>query len=57
MGAIKEAIDYTSVFDYYHINKKVLGKGTFGSVHTGVHKKTGQHVAIKVLTKKMLQPS
>ena len=56
MKAIKEAIGHTSVFDYYDINNKALGKGTFGSVHVGVHKKTGKEVAIKILTKKMLDP-
>ena len=56
MKAIKEAIGQSSVFDYYDISKETLGKGSFASVHAGVHKKTGKVVAIKILSKKNLDP-
>ena len=42
------------MFDYYDINE-TLGEGTSGSVHTGIHKKTGKEVAIKILTKTQME--
>ena len=52
MGAIKDAIGYTDVYDYYDINtNETLGKGTSGSVYTGIHKTTGREVAVKILKK------
>jgi serine/threonine protein kinase len=35
-----------------HMNEE-LGKGSFGEVYKGVHEKTKQQVAIKVLSKKL----
>ena len=32
-----------------------LGEGTFGSVKLGLHLKTGEHVAIKTISKKKLK--
>jgi serine/threonine protein kinase len=39
------------MFDFYEI-KETLGKGKFGLVKSGVHKKTGKKVAVKIMTKK-----
>jgi len=50
---IKEAIGYASLTDYYEV-KEPVGKGKFGTVKLGVHKKTGKKVAIKVMKKKQM---
>ena len=47
---IKEAIGYVKFTDLYEM-KEVIGKGKFGVVNLGIHKKTGQQVAIKILNK------
>jgi serine/threonine protein kinase len=39
------------MFDFYDV-KESLGKGKFGLVKAGVHKKTGKKVAIKIMSKK-----
>jgi serine/threonine protein kinase len=51
MNAIKQAIGYSNLFDYYEI-KESLGKGKFGLVKSAIHKKTGKRVAVKVMSKK-----
>ena len=51
MTAIKKIIGYSNMFDFYEV-KETLGKGKFGLVKAGVHKKTGKKVAIKVMSKK-----
>ena len=51
MDAIKKAIGYSNLFDYYEV-KETLGKGKFGLVKAAVHKKTGKKVAVKVMSKK-----
>lgn len=51
VDAIKKVIGYSSLFDFYEI-KETLGKGKFGLVKTGIHKKTGKKVAVKVMSKK-----
>lgn len=51
MTAIKQAIGYSNLFDYYDI-KETLGKGKFGLVKSAIHKKTGKRVAVKVMSKK-----
>ena len=51
LDAIKKVIGYSSLFDFYEI-KETLGKGKFGLVKTGVHKKTSKKVAVKVMSKK-----
>ena len=51
MEAIKKAIGYSNLFDYYEV-KETLGKGKFGLVKAAVHKKTGKKVAVKVMSKK-----
>lgn len=47
---IKNLIGYASLLDYYDL-KESLGKGKFGTVRCGVHKKSGKRVAIKVMKK------
>jgi len=51
MNAIKKVIGYSHLFDFYEI-QETLGKGKFGLVKSAVHKKTGKHVAVKIMTKK-----
>ena len=47
---IKKAIGYVKFSDLYEM-KEVIGKGKFGVVNLGIHIKTGQQVAIKILNK------
>ena len=47
---IKEAIGYMRFADYYEL-KEVIGKGKFGVVNLGIHKKTQQQVAVKIINK------
>ena len=47
---IKEAIGYMKFTDYYEL-KEVIGKGKFGVVNRGIHKKTQQQVAVKIINK------
>ena len=51
---IKEALGYVKFSDLYEI-KEVIGKGKFGIVNLGIHKKTGKQVAIKVLNKENIK--
>ena len=51
---IKKAIGYVKFSDLYEM-KEVIGKGKFGVVNLGIHKKTGQQVAIKILNKENLK--
>ena len=53
---IKKAIGYTNIEDFYEI-KEDLGRGKFGEVKLGVHKKTGKTVAVKVIKKKDMKMS
>jgi hypothetical protein len=55
VDAIKKVIGYSSLFDFYEI-KETLGKGKFGLVKTGIHKKTSKKVAVKVMSKKEMTP-
>ena len=47
---IKEAIGYMKFSDFYDL-KEVIGKGKFGVVNLGIHKKTQQQVAVKIINK------
>ena len=47
---IKEAVGYMKFTDYYEL-KEVIGKGKFGVVNLGIHKKTQQQVAVKIINK------
>jgi hypothetical protein len=51
---IKEAIGYMKFTDYYEL-KEVIGKGKFGVVNRGIHKKTQQHVAVKIINKESIK--
>ena len=51
---IKKEIGYTKFNDYYE-NQEIIGKGKFGIVYLGIHKKTGKKVAIKVINKCLLK--
>ena len=48
---IKKAIGYTKFSDFYEL-KESIGKGKFGVVKLGIHKKSGKKVAVKILNKK-----
>ena len=47
---VKEAIGYIKFSDHYEL-KEVIGKGKFGVVNLGIHKKTQKQVAIKIINK------
>ena len=51
---IKKAIGYVKFSDLYEM-KQVIGKGKFGVVNLGIHRKTGQQVAIKILNKENIK--
>ena len=51
---IKKSIGYVKFSDFYEI-KQVIGKGKFGVVNLGIHKKTGQQVAIKIMNKENIK--
>jgi serine/threonine protein kinase len=53
MDAIKKAIGYANLYDFYDI-KENLGQGKYGIVKKAIHKKTGKEVAVKVVKKKEL---
>lgn len=53
MEAIKKAIGYANLFDFYDI-KENLGQGKYGVVKKAIHKKSGKEVAVKVVKKKEL---
>eukprot|EP00826_Nyctotherus_ovalis_P063776 TRINITY_DN9353_c0_g2_i2.p1 TRINITY_DN9353_c0_g2~~TRINITY_DN9353_c0_g2_i2.p1 ORF type:complete len:309 (+),score=103.71 TRINITY_DN9353_c0_g2_i2:1413-2339(+) len=52
---LKEAIGYSNLHDYYEL-KETLGKGKFGLVRLGLHKKTQKKVAIKIIKKAEMTP-
>ena len=51
---LKIATGYTNLLDIYEVKQK-LGNGKFGLVKLGVNKKTGQNVAIKMMSKKNME--
>lgn len=53
MNAIKKVIGYSSLADFYEL-KETIGKGKYGIVKRGIHKKTQNEVAIKLIKKKEL---
>jgi Ca2+-binding EF-hand superfamily protein len=54
--SIKNAIGYSSFFDFYEMLDD-LGEGKFGVVKMGLHKKTKEKVAIKIIKKESMQNS
>jgi len=50
---LKESIGYKSFFDYYDMLEDI-GEGKFGVVKLGVHKKTKEKVAIKIIKKESM---
>ena len=56
LKAIKEAIGYINFNDHYEL-KEVIGKGKFGVVNLGIHKKTQKQVAIKIINKDSIKTS
>lgn len=53
MDVIKKAVGYQHFNDFYEVAKDI-DQGRFGNVKLGVHKDTGEKVAIKVIKKKEL---
>ena len=53
---LKKGIGYISFADKYEMQSKTLGEGKFGLVKLGVHKKTGEKVAIKIIKKEAMTP-
>ena len=51
---LKKVIGYLKFNDYYEI-LTMIGKGKFGIVNLGIHKKTNQKVAIKIINKSSLK--
>ena len=56
LNKLKLAIEYKSLLEKYDVKKKI-GKGKFGLVKYGIHKKTKREVAIKIISKKIMEPS
>jgi len=56
VAALRDAAGYRSILDFYDVSKKVLGKGKFGIVKLGVHKKTKKEVAVKIVSKTEMSP-
>ena len=53
---LKIATGYTDLLEIYDVKNK-LGSGKFGLVKLGIHKKTGQKVAIKIMKKSSMDSS
>ena len=51
---IKKEMGYIKFNDYYE-KQEIIGKGKFGIVYLGIHKKTGKKVAIKIINKYLLK--
>ena len=54
--SLKKATGYQSFTETYDMQSKTLGEGKFGLVKLGIHKKTGQKVAIKIIKKEAMTP-
>lgn len=51
---LKIAVGYLSFSERYEMQSKTLGEGKFGLVKLGIHKKTGEKVAIKIIKKETM---
>jgi len=56
ISLLKKAIGYQGFNDIYDMQSKTLGEGKFGLVKLGIHKKTGEKVAIKIIKKEAMTP-
>ncbi|KAI6657597.1 Serine/threonine-protein kinase D1 [Oopsacas minuta] len=52
--AVETKMDISLIYQIF--GGEVLGSGQFGTVHEGVHRSTGEPVAIKVIDKQRFQP-
>ena len=52
-GHIKQALGFTLIKDHYDLGED-LGNGKFGAVRLGIHKKTGEKVAVKIISKEKM---
>lgn len=55
INTIRKVIGESNVNDYYELSSN-LGKGQFGVVKLAKHKKKGNKVAIKTITKANMKP-
>ena len=55
MNAIKKAIGYSNIHDFYEIKEAEIGKGRSGVVKTAYHKKTAKKVAVKIINKNTMK--
>ena len=53
---IKKVIGYANLFDFYKFTGEILGKGKFGLVKAAIHIKSQKKVAIKIISRKEMQP-
>jgi len=51
---LKQAIGYQCFTETYEMQNTTLGEGKFGLVKLGIHKKTGEKVAIKIIKKQAM---
>jgi hypothetical protein len=51
---IRKAIGYSNLNEDYNFLDETIGKGKYGIVRKGIHKKTQQLVAIKIISKEQL---
>ena len=56
VSKIKKAIGYSKFSDFYDL-KEEIGKGKFSVVNLGIHKKTQQKVAVKIINKERIKTS
>jgi Protein kinase domain len=55
VNAINSVAQFSSISDFYDIiHSKILGKGKFSVVKEAIHKQTGIHVAVKILSKMLM---
>ena len=54
VATLKKAIGYTCFTETYEMQSVTLGEGKFGLVKLGIHKKTGEKVAIKIIKKQSM---
>lgn len=51
INSIKKSVGFCNIDDYYEICE-IIGRGKYGVVRKGVHKRTKQEVAVKIVQKK-----